>query len=1185
MATVVGGGGSAGVKGRNVDLEINLTGNLRKYIEQLAVSLDRLKKQTGTFSAGASKNFKDIDKSMSGSTDAMNKFDNTTSRTSKNMVMNFSKAHGITDKLYNKLTSFRGLTILGVGFGVKELIGNTMALRQEFIALRGQFAGLSDSTGSANAAMSVYYKSWGETKASFEQVSSAMQSLGEKGLSPVDEKTKGVNKEFQQLTSLSAQLGQATGVSTDAWASLNGQLAFSNKAKVGDIRQINSALIATNLTGGQLTTVMNFVNESIDKYSAFAKDGTKSTLALTKGVAGAASAMNKLGINSQKATEFMGGLMDPEKFGENQALLSQLGVSYNDYVQMLETGGGKETFFDKIMTQLPQFSQRLASIRDPFARMNLAKSLGLPVEIMQKMANASPGQVTAMMREYQVRAKDEEALKEKQQKMAENSAKMDERFKMIKMKLYTSLLPILERNMGSFMSLLSRAATIGGKLFKWIGERVEVFYRSFAKVLDPLLSGNFDKLPGAISEGIGNVTKDLMGQLSTTVLPAVGVLVGEILPKIMSGFMSGFWNTFKALPWWAEMIIGWKIMAGAITGIGALGSGIMGIVNFGRQISNWFSSSLKGNPVEMAQLTQLEQIKLLLAKQSGVAGAADKLGASDVLGSATATGNKAPGKWGARLGKAGNFLGKYGGAIATTAIAGYSMYSGVKDANAQEAEGKISSADANTQRGSAVGGGTGAIIGGIAGTAIGMKIGAAIGTFAGPIGIIIGGAIGAAAGWIGSKIGEAIAERENQEKQGIFSSERAAKQVNNADLSKIANAGNLPGQASRTITDKNRGEANVTMHRDMGNLQDNIMEKGGAGGLKEKNGEYVSYMLDTQTGLYVAQKKNAQQYFNEMSMAQYQNTEQQTKEIKSRMAAGVTVAAWEEALVKQRDMVGNKSIEMEYQRLELKKLAGAELNEDEKKKLEQFRDVHKTNMTEWANKDIPNGMKDVQAAFKTNYSILSSTIKDSLGAAMKMASSTFVGGADAMVAGLGAAQTAVQQAMNSMGNWEKFKNWVGFGSAEMKGAELTQKVVTASQSVLAEKIRVAAEGKDTREGRLKAQADEVAKYQTEGGQLELMRLAQAKLGFTGDEQGQFTAFSSGAGNAVYKDIVKANILANKEQEMIWRDMLKATKAVATIGAGSKAELEKMNKKETKPTDDSWAAFMKNSSFFGQSMLG
>jgi len=86
-------------------------------------------------------------------------------------------------------------------------------------------------------------------------------------------------------------------------------------------------------------------------------------------------------------------------------------------------------------------------------------------------------------------------------------------------------------------------------------------------------------------------------------------------------------------------------------------------------------------------------------------------------------------------------------------------YQGIKKADKDLKEGKITKEEARVEKGEAVGGGTGTAAGGAAGALGGAKAGALIGAAAGPVGIAIGGILGAAVGgWLGSKGGKAIGE-------------------------------------------------------------------------------------------------------------------------------------------------------------------------------------------------------------------------------------------------------------------------------------------------------------------------------------------------------------------------------------------------------------------------------------------
>ena len=86
-------------------------------------------------------------------------------------------------------------------------------------------------------------------------------------------------------------------------------------------------------------------------------------------------------------------------------------------------------------------------------------------------------------------------------------------------------------------------------------------------------------------------------------------------------------------------------------------------------------------------------------------------------------------------------------------------YQGIKKADKDLKEGKITKEEARVEKGEAVGGGAGSAIGGTAGALKGAAAGAAIGSVVPVLGTAVGGIIGAAlGGWLGSKAGKTIGE-------------------------------------------------------------------------------------------------------------------------------------------------------------------------------------------------------------------------------------------------------------------------------------------------------------------------------------------------------------------------------------------------------------------------------------------
>lgn len=502
------------------------------------------------------KNVEGIHKTQKDINVRMKEYNDTTAKSSKQMQGLQKNAEAIKTA-FSFLKGRAGLLV--GGFGIGAMVSGTKAWRTELLALNETFSSMSDATGSTNAAMGVYFNALGKTKAGQQTVIASMKALEDQGLK--------VGKEFADLTVLGADLSQATGISADTWGNLTGKLNFSWKVPVEGIKKINSALISTGLTGSQLTQVINGVNENIDKLAGFAKDGTKNAIALAAGYAGATKALTKFGISTQKATEFMNKLLDPEHLQDNMLLLAKAGISYSDFTNMLTSDKGKETFFDKLGAGLPRVAQQLQQIQDPISRMNFAKSLGISTEMVAKLASAGPGEMQKIMREAINEAKTKDALDKKQKASKEAAAKLDERLHLMRMQLFSGLLPIFERNLPKFMNVLNLVFQRGGDIFKFVGERLESIFGNVAPVFESMLKGNWDEVPKKMGEGFKNITADIMNAVSNTVMPLVGKFIASALPNMIKGMgaaLRGIWEASPIMGIIATIYTGAKIFGPAI---------------------------------------------------------------------------------------------------------------------------------------------------------------------------------------------------------------------------------------------------------------------------------------------------------------------------------------------------------------------------------------------------------------------------------------------------------------------------------------------------------------------------------------------------------------------------------------------------------------------------------------------
>ena len=197
-------------------------------------------------------------------------------------------------------------------------------------------------------------------------------------------------------------------------------------------------------------------------------------------------------------------------------------------------------------------------------------------------------------------------------------------------------------------------------------------------------------------------------------------------------------------------------------------------------VVNPFTGSVKGSTAAAVALTAAAAAatfalgKLAASQMGGLGGLkelASKIPGLGGLGGAGATATGAASTTAAASSAAGAIaklasplagLAKAAPVIGTVAAVGSGMietYQGIKKADKELEEGKITKEEAKVQKGEAVGGGIGTAAGGAAGAIKGAAIGAALGTAVPIVGNIIGGLLGAAVGgWLGSKGGSVVGE-------------------------------------------------------------------------------------------------------------------------------------------------------------------------------------------------------------------------------------------------------------------------------------------------------------------------------------------------------------------------------------------------------------------------------------------
>jgi phage-related protein len=377
--------------------------------------------------------------------------------------------------------SFNPMKFFGAGQAMKDAFD----LMKMFQQMRHEMAYLSDSSGDASKAVSLIYEVAGGSAVASGTATGVIRSLVDQGLV--------VRSQIKSIGILSGDLQAATGLAASQWASFTGELAFNYGIPEKGLENIASALIGTNLRGAQLEKAMGTVNKVLQTTAFVAgKPTTNSIHGLTKAIGGSIKIFQSMGITAEKAGGFIEGIVDPENFEKNAFLFAKLGISASQYAEYLNDTNGQQKLLEKTMENLPKVASEIANMRNPYARLQLAKTLGLDMQIVRNMAGKTQAEIQQMLIEYQAENKANEALAEKRKRMASEAAKFDDMMLGLKLKVLAPIMSFLSGPyLKEFISILPTIAITIGRMFEAIVPIIKVLTDSFNELV-PILA-NFVK--------------------------------------------------------------------------------------------------------------------------------------------------------------------------------------------------------------------------------------------------------------------------------------------------------------------------------------------------------------------------------------------------------------------------------------------------------------------------------------------------------------------------------------------------------------------------------------------------------------------------------------------------------------------------------------------------------------------
>ena len=351
-------------------------------------------------------------------------------------------------------------------FGFGDAMKNAFGMMKEMQQMRHDLAYLSDDAGDASKALNTVFNIAAGSAISRTTSQGVIRALADQGLKLTDATGKASPK-IERLGILAGNLQAATGIAASQWGSFTGELDFNYGLSEAGLNGITSALIGTGLSAQQLERTITATNKVLQNTAFIAGVPTeKAVLGLTKAVGGAMKVFSKFNIPAEKAATLIEGILDPENFQKNSYLFARLGISASEYAGYLNDANGQQLLLEKVMGNLPQLANEVSNIGNPFARMEIAKSLGLDMQTVRRFASASRTEIEQIMKEYVEANKNQEALEKKKKKMAAEAAKYDDFIFGLKMKVLAPIMKILQNGMlDRFMAIMPSLANAMANTF------------------------------------------------------------------------------------------------------------------------------------------------------------------------------------------------------------------------------------------------------------------------------------------------------------------------------------------------------------------------------------------------------------------------------------------------------------------------------------------------------------------------------------------------------------------------------------------------------------------------------------------------------------------------------------------------------------------------------------------------
>jgi hypothetical protein len=366
-------------------------------------------------------------------------------------------------------------------FGAGQAMKDAFDLMKMFQQMRHELAYLSDSSGDASKALDLVYKIAGGSAVASGTATGIVRALADQGFREINN--------IKQMGILAGNLQAATGLAASQWASFTGELAFNYNIPQEGLEKISSALIGTNLRGAQLEQTMGVVNKVLQTTAFIAGKPTEESIyRLTKVIGASVMIFQSMGISAEKAGNFIERVVNPDNLEQTNFMFAKLGISASEYAGYLNDINGQEKLLQKTMENLPKLAQEISDIKDPYARLQLAKTLGLDMQIVRNMSGKTKEEIQQMIIEYSSLNKGKESLESKKKRMAAEAAKFEDMMLGLKLTVLSPIMNFLSGgNLNNFIETLPTIANTIMRFFEALVPVIKVLTSSFNELV-PILA-------------------------------------------------------------------------------------------------------------------------------------------------------------------------------------------------------------------------------------------------------------------------------------------------------------------------------------------------------------------------------------------------------------------------------------------------------------------------------------------------------------------------------------------------------------------------------------------------------------------------------------------------------------------------------------------------------------------------